>query len=343
MKRGNCKALIKGSAVGRYSVEYENGHILYDTKRLHRPAFPELFENEKIIMSKVTGERGLIASYDNLKYYTDDSLINCLLKFHLSNISTGLQTGRGIKFVDHERDANQPNGNKTYDRDTIIYKDDLKASEKYSLKFILSLINSRLIGYYYKKYVSGQLNVFPEHIRKLPVFAVTFTTPLIEREKVLSDIAKLYSNSNYDELLSLAAKELAIPRNDTVHDMLVFLAEEMLRLRTAQNKEEAGFLRWLELEIGAKISDLTGKTQLRQYHKCEFNEFIAGLRKNKNKISVSLSRRERLELLEEEFIKSKSVIGPLKQKTDNTDILIDNIVYKLYGMTEEEVRIIEGR
>ncbi|KWT84199.1 Eco57I restriction-modification methylase domain-containing protein [Candidatus Magnetominusculus xianensis] len=340
---GNCKASIKGSSVGRYSVEYENSHILYDMKRLHRPAFPELFENEKIVVCEVTGEKGLIAAYDNLKYYTDHSLINCILKFHLKDVSAELQTGRGIQFVDYERNENEPNSGKTYDRDTIIYKDDLKASEQYSIKFILSLINSRLIGYYYIKYVSGQLNVFPEHIRKLPIFAVDFSTPVIVREDVLSETDKLYSNSNYGEILSMAVKELSISRSDTVHDILAFLAGEMFRLNTAQKKEEAGFLRWLELEIGAKINDLTGKTQLRQYHRYEFDVIIAVLRKNKNKIPVSLSRRDRLELLEDEFTKSKSIILPLKQKIDSMDILIDNIVYKLYGMTEDEIKIIEER
>ncbi|MBF0457469.1 MAG: Eco57I restriction-modification methylase domain-containing protein [Nitrospirae bacterium] len=342
LNRGNCKALIKGSAIGRYSVEYENGHILYDMKKLHRPAFPELFENEKIVVCEVTGEKGLIAAYDNLKYYTDHSLINCILKFHLRDISAELQTGRGIQFVDYERDENEPNGNKIYDRDTIIYKDDLMASEKYSLKFILSLINSSVIGYFYKKYVSGQLNVFPEHIRKLPVFAVDFSTPVNEREKTLSEISKLYSDNKYEEILSMAVKELSISRGDTVHDTLAFLAGEMHRLNTAKNKEEAGFLKWLERGIGAEIKDLTGKTQLRHYHKYKFGEILTVLIKNKNKLSINLSQREKQELLETEFTNSKSILAPLNTKIDNTDILIDNIVYKLYGMTEEEVKIIEG-
>jgi type II restriction/modification system DNA methylase subunit YeeA len=33
----------------------------------------------------------------------------------------------------------------------------------------------------------------------------------------------------------------------------------------------------------------------------------------------------------------------LKEKLRKTDWLIDQIVYKLYGLTEEEIKIVEGK
>jgi len=33
----------------------------------------------------------------------------------------------------------------------------------------------------------------------------------------------------------------------------------------------------------------------------------------------------------------------LKEKSCNTDWLIDQIVYKLYDLTEEEIKIVEGK
>jgi len=36
------------------------------------------------------------------------------------------------------------------------------------------------------------------------------------------------------------------------------------------------------------------------------------------------------------------VLEPLKEKIKNTDNLIDQIVYKLYGLTEEDIEIVEG-
>jgi type II restriction/modification system DNA methylase subunit YeeA len=36
------------------------------------------------------------------------------------------------------------------------------------------------------------------------------------------------------------------------------------------------------------------------------------------------------------------MLGPLKEKIRATDNLIDQIVYKLYGLTDEEIKVVEG-
>lgn len=38
-----------------------------------------------------------------------------------------------------------------------------------------------------------------------------------------------------------------------------------------------------------------------------------------------------------------SILTPLKARIKATDNLIDEIVYKLYGLTEEEIKIVEGK
>ena len=35
-------------------------------------------------------------------------------------------------------------------------------------------------------------------------------------------------------------------------------------------------------------------------------------------------------------------LGPLREKIDQTDRLIDKVVYELYGLTEEEIKIVDG-
>jgi len=37
------------------------------------------------------------------------------------------------------------------------------------------------------------------------------------------------------------------------------------------------------------------------------------------------------------------ILEPLKTRIKATDELIDEIVYKLYGLTEEEIRIVKGK
>ena len=40
---------------------------------------------------------------------------------------------------------------------------------------------------------------------------------------------------------------------------------------------------------------------------------------------------------------SKSILEPLKTRIKATDELMDEIVYRLYGLTEEEIKSIKGR
>jgi type II restriction/modification system DNA methylase subunit YeeA len=67
------------------------------------------------------------------------------------------------------------------------------------------------------------------------------------------------------------------------------------------------------------------------------------LEKNKARIQTNLKSRELYENIRSEYEKSLSKLIPLKEKLRKTDWLIDQIVYKLYGLTEEEIKIVEGR
>jgi hypothetical protein len=147
---------------------------------------------------------------------------------------------------------------------------------------------------------------------------------------------------NAGDILRWVESELAEKRNDTVHDFLAYLAEQMIEMNKAKNEESKGLLKWLEREMGAEIDALTNKTAIKEYHDNDFNHLLDVLKKNKNKISLDPSDRKKQELLEKHFQKSMSVLEPLKASIKATDELIDEIVYRLYGLTEEEVEIVKG-
>ncbi len=147
----------------------------------------------------------------------------------------------------------------------------------------------------------------------------------------------------FQETIKWVEEELKAGRNDTVHDFLAYLAEQMIELNKQKNEEIKGFLKWLEREIGAEIDTLTNKTAIKEYHDNDFNHLLDVLKKNRSKILVDLSDRKKQELLEKHFTKSISVLEPLKEKIKSTDKLIDQIVYKLYGLTPEEIEIVEGK
>jgi len=125
-----------------------------------------------------------------------------------------------------------------------------------------------------------------------------------------------------------------------------------------KQEEMKGFLRWLESQlkiqsdmVGNKgIEVLTGKSQIKNFlgdyqkgeKQLDYEEFWKILEKNKNKIQVNLKSRELYDTIRSEYEKSLSKLLPLKEKLQKTDWLIDQIVYRLYGLTEEEIKIVEG-
>ena len=63
------------------------------------------------------------------------------------------------------------------------------------------------------------------------------------------------------------------------------------------------------------------------------------LKKNQKKLAIDPARREPTRA---EFEGSLGKLGPLRERIRQTDELIDAVVYRLYGLTEEEIGIVEG-
>lgn len=147
-------------------------------------------------------------------------------------------------------------------------------------------------------------------------------------------------------------------QSDVVHDLLAFLAEEMIRLNEEKREEMKNFLSWLEAELRVQpdkegntgIEALTGKTALKNYlgdyQKAEpevpFDELWKILQKNKSRIGRKLTHEFRAEL-REAYDRSLAKLRPIKERLRLTDALIDQIVYRLYGLTPEEIAIVEER
>ena len=127
-----------------------------------------------------------------------------------------------------------------------------------------------------------------------------------------------------------------------VHDLLAFLAERMLEMNKQKQQEIKGFLGWQEGFMGAKVEDLTPKTKLQSYYEHDYESFLAVLKKNKKLLAVDPARREPGEALRAEFEGSVGKLGPLRERILQIDELIDAVVYRLYGLTEEEIGILEG-
>ena len=173
----------------------------------------------------------------------------------------------------------------------------------------------------------------------IPRSSVSVTVPAPERDRLGAELQQLYFDGKHAEIL--AQVEACLPkdeagnfiaeqeRSDVVHDLLAFLAEKMLEMNKQKQQEIKGFLGWLEGFVGAKVEDLTPKTKLQSYYEHDYESFLAVLKKNGKKLAIDPARREPAETL--------------RERIRQTDELIDAIVYRLYGLTEEEILIVEGR
>ncbi len=144
-----------------------------------------------------------------------------------------------------------------------------------------------------------------------------------------------------------------------VHDLLAMLAKEMIRLNKEKRAAQREFLDWLISTIkilpdreGRKgIDVLTGKSKLLDYpgdyQKGEpsltTTDLLEILQKNKGRLGVSLSDTTLVDRLLKVYEESLQRVLPLKQQLAKTDLLIDAVVYRLYGLAEEEIKIVEGK
>jgi hypothetical protein len=202
-------------------------------------------------------------------------------------------------------------------------------------------------------------------IRNLPIRRIDFITPPKERAYYLDKAKALYEQclSKNDQLCVLGFVNHHLSKepeeSDVVHDLLAFLAEEMINLNKAKQAEQKEFLGWLETSLkilpdkdGKKGMDvLTGKGKISNYPgdyqkgeaPLEFEELLDILRKNKSKLGISLNDTRLVERLRSTYEASLEKVLPLKERLARTDALIDQVVYRLYGLTEEEIKVVEGR
>ncbi len=220
--------------------------------------------------------------------------------------------------------------------------------------YVLALLNSRLLFEIAKLSVSvlgdpnagGRLELRAVHLQHLPIRRINFVTPADERDRQLEKAKILYQRcldrGNTDCVLGFVKGHLTADpeRSDIVHDLLAFQAEQMIEMNKAKGEEIRGFLRWLEREIGVEIDTLKNRTAIQSYFNLSFERLLEIFRSNRRSIAVDPSDRNFQESLEREFTRSLDKLNPLLTRIQQTDALIDQVVYQLYGLTEKEIAVV---
>jgi type I restriction-modification system DNA methylase subunit len=274
----NYKKYLEGRDVNRYIVNFDNKFLAYDEKIMSRPTFPQLHENNKILVRAISG--GLNATYDTEGFYIDQKLIICSKR---SVISPYLKESKKPKIVISNR---------------IEQIDDFS---------ILGVLNSKISEFYYSKMLKGGVSVLPEDIRQFPI-----CTSFIENNK-LKDVVKahLLNNKSFNE---------------------------------KKNK----FIKYINSQYS--LQKLSRKLQ--NWHELEFGDFIKELNKavktsNKQRLKENLqevptlTKKDEFEWLDL-FEENKRKAQALQTQITQTNKEIDAMVYELYGLTEDEIQIVEN-
>jgi len=220
--------------------------------------------------------------------------------------------------------------------------------------FALGLLNSRLYEWRFRL-TSTNNHVNSYEIDSLPLRPISFTTPQTERKQLIAHVRKIYQEylQSHDWAGVLSFVDQRLPQkadgtpdmeheqSDVVHDLLAFLAEEMTRLHKEKQSQIKAFLTWVEKEIlKGSVEDQKNKTKIKGFHESTFEDLLDVLKRNKAVPDPCPSSTR--DTIAHEFSAVMDVLTPLKAHIKATDNLIDQIVYKLYGLTAEEIAIVEG-
>jgi restriction endonuclease TaqI-like protein len=235
--------------------------------------------------------------------------------------------------------------------------------------YLLSVLNSKLLLFFMQLTAAtirgGFLRFKRQYVEPLPIRRINFILSSDQRAYYLEKARNLYTYclDKNDQICVLGFVDHHLSKepeeSDVVHDLLAFLAEEMIRLNKEKRVEQQEFLDWLvstlkilpDKEGRTGIDVLIGKAKLADYPgdyqkgepQLATDELLEILRKNKNRLSVSLSDAGLVERVRKMYEESLQRVLPMKEKLRKTDALIDAVVYRLYGLTEEEIKVVEGR
>ncbi len=138
-----------------------------------------------------------------------------------------------------------------------------------------------------------------------------------------------------DLIISVQSLEpLPVPKISS-EDQQPFIqrADKILLLNSDLQKVSSKFLKLLQAQFSLdKVSK-----KLQKWHELEFEGFLKELKKAKVKLSLA-DKSEWMDFFEAEKTKAQT----LQSEIQKVDSEIDQMVYQLYGLTEEEIKIVEN-
>jgi len=277
------KPVLRGRDIKRYTIDYQDLYIINthngygNIERINVDNYPAIKEH------LLQYEPKLSKRYD--KGETPFNLRNCayLEDFNKTNIFYP-DISQKLSFVLSDK------GYYTTNTGYFICSDN---------KYILCILNSKLINFYYKS-ISAQLGktgirAFTIYVKKIPVIKNTDESMFVKFADTMQ-----YLTSNFQNILIQFSKFL----------------KTKLSIIKLNNKLQ----NWYKLEPGEFLKELNST-----------------IKKSGKPKLTKLNEMEWMELFEN----MKAKIQTLKAEISNIDKEIDQMVYKLYDLTEGEIKIVE--
>jgi len=147
-------------------------------------------------------------------------------------------------------------------------------------------------------------------------------------ENLINESGKIFAQVKIIYIDELPIKNIPLEKQQP----FIEKADKMLslnkELQDLSQKFQRMLLRKFDLE---KLS-----TKLQEWYLLDFSDFIKELKRLKVKLSLSQESE-----WEEYFLEEKSKAIAVDSEIKNTDKEIDSMVYRLYDLTDEEIKIIE--
>ncbi len=191
----------------------------------------------------------------------------------------------------------------------------LKTDEMYSHYFLLSVLNSKIIDWRFKvgsvPFRGSFFSANKQFLSSLPIPTINFD---LRDENAFKKLKEDYSTGM--PLKDLVERIKFLPSNSAVlHDFLSYLSKQMIKLN--QNKH------FLQLFIEDKLE-----------HGTDAIIKVMKLLEKHPEWEEGLSENTKKEI-------ARNLLYKYAEQINQTDKLIDQIVYHLYGLNEEDVKIIE--
>lgn len=176
-------------------------------------------------------------------------------------------------------------------------------SKTINVKVLLALINSKLLNFYHKY-------------------------SFLDLEKEL-----------FQKILIANCKKFPISKKliDVENNDMISLVNEVIKLTLYESETLLKFTKYIR-----QTSKITLTRKLENWHELDFAEFIKELNKAIKKAGgTPLTKKDEFEWLEL-FEDNKNKAQELQTQITQTEKEIDTMVYELYGLTEEEIQIVEN-